>query len=104
MSNEDHAEDLLDLSSELTTTQETPSGVDRRSFLMRSAMIGATAVMTGRTMSASERAQRSADASPPPLSSNLNVVKKEKGPVMTTIDEFYKVGPGPSSSHTIGPM
>jgi hypothetical protein len=27
-----------------------------------------------------------------------------KGPVMTLIDEFYKVGPGPSSSHTIGPM
>ena len=25
-------------------------------------------------------------------------------PVMTTLDEFYKVGPGPSSSHTIGPM
>ena len=23
---------------------------------------------------------------------------------MTTLDEFYKVGPGPSSSHTIGPM
>src|SRR5262249_20725662 len=35
---------------------------------------------------------------------NLNVVKKQKGPVMTTLDEFYKVGPGPSSSHTIGPM
>src|SRR4029079_10521459 len=33
-----------------------------------------------------------------------NVVKQEKGPVMTTLDEFYKVGPGPSSSHTIGPM
>jgi len=32
------------------------------------------------------------------------VVKKEKGPVMTTLDEFYKVGPGPSNSHTIGPM
>jgi L-serine dehydratase len=31
-------------------------------------------------------------------------VKKAKGPVMTTLDEFYKVGPGPSSSHTIGPM
>jgi L-serine dehydratase len=31
-------------------------------------------------------------------------VKKEKGPVMTTLEEFYKVGPGPSSSHTIGPM
>jgi L-serine dehydratase len=24
--------------------------------------------------------------------------------VITTLDEFYKVGPGPSSSHTIGPM
>jgi hypothetical protein len=23
---------------------------------------------------------------------------------LTTVDEFYKVGPGPSSSHTIGPM
>ena len=23
---------------------------------------------------------------------------------MTLVDEFYKVGPGPSSSHTIGPM
>ena len=23
---------------------------------------------------------------------------------MTLLDEFYKVGPGPSSSHTIGPM
>jgi L-serine dehydratase len=31
-------------------------------------------------------------------------VKKSKGPVMTVLDEFYKVGPGPSSSHTIGPM
>jgi L-serine dehydratase len=35
---------------------------------------------------------------------NLEVVKKSKGPVMTLVDEFYKVGPGPSSSHTIGPM
>ena len=32
------------------------------------------------------------------LSPNLNVVKQSKGPVMTLADEFYKVGPGPSSS------
>src|SRR6476620_10111615 len=38
------------------------------------------------------------------LSPHLNVVKESKGPVMTLADEFYKVGPGPSSSHTIGPM
>ena len=53
--------------------------------------------------------QQSAAASAPPppkvnLSPELDVVKKSKGPVMTTLDEFYKVGPGPSSSHTIGPM
>src|SRR4029079_3568436 len=39
-----------------------------------------------------------------PLSPDLDVVKRSKGPVMTTLEEFYKVGPGPSSSHTIGPM
>ena len=38
------------------------------------------------------------------LSPDLNVVKQSKGPVTTLADEFYKVGPGPSSSHTIGPM
>src|SRR4249920_3117196 len=43
-------------------------------------------------------------AGTPPLSADLDVVKKGKGPVLTTVDEFYKVGPGPSSSHTIGPM
>src|SRR5262249_8843063 len=40
----------------------------------------------------------------PQLAEDLNVVKKQKGPILTTLDEFYKVGPGPSSSHTIGPM
>ena len=45
-----------------------------------------------------------AAASTPPLATDLHVVMKEKGPVLTTVDEFYKVGPGPSSSHTIGPM
>ena len=41
---------------------------------------------------------------PVPLSEELNVVKKAKGPIMTVLDEFYKMGPGPSSSHTMGPM
>src|SRR5262249_23120142 len=86
-------------------SQEIPPGVDRRTFLMRSAVVGATAVMTGRYVSATERTERSIAQQPAvPLDQNLNVVKKGKGPVMTTLDEFYKVGPGPSSSHTIGPM
>ena len=84
---------------------EVPAGTDRRTFLMRSAVVGSAAVMTGRVVSAAEQA-KAATAPPPkvPLAADLNVVKKSKGPVMTTLEEFYKVGPGPSSSHTIGPM
>jgi L-serine dehydratase len=84
---------------------EAPPGVDRRTFMMRSSVVGAAAVISGRTVSADEQA-KAATAAPPKvaLSPELNVVKKSKGPVMTTIEEFYKVGPGPSSSHTIGPM
>ena len=97
-------------------SQEVPPGVDRRNFLIRSAVGGAAAVMTGRVVSAEERtamavatmppqlAPPKPGQTPPPLSPELEVVKKGAGPVLTTVDEFYKVGPGPSSSHTIGPM
>lgn len=94
--------------SDSLISQEIPPGVDRRTFLMRSAVVGATTVMLGRSLSANERTERS--IAPPPMpftrftSDELDVVKKQKGPVLTTLDEFYKVGPGPSSSHTIGPM
>ena len=88
-----------------------PDGVDRRAFLMRSAMVGAVAVLEGcsspspdSTVGTAGTATPPAVPAAPPLDENLDVVKKSKGPVMTTIDEFYKVGPGPSSSHTIGPM
>src|SRR4029450_7410354 len=93
-------------------TDPAPSHVDRRAFMMRSAMIGAVAVLEGCAAPTPEQtATKAATATPPsaapagpPLSADLNVVKNAKGPVMTTIDEFYKIGPGPSSSHTIGPM
>jgi L-serine dehydratase len=86
-------------------SQEAPAGVDRRAFLMRSALIGATAVMLDRPVSAQQKAERLASTpAPVTLSPSLEVVKEQKGPVMTILDEFYKVGPGPSSSHTIGPM
>ncbi len=87
---------------------DVPPGVDRRTFMMRSAVIGSAAVITGCSMP--EKQQTAAASAPPPqvkevsLSPDLDVVKKAKGPVMTTLEEFYKVGPGPSSSHTIGPM
>ena len=117
---ESRVEDLLGSPDELMS-QSIPDGVDRRTFLMRSALIGAAAVITGESVSAQHRANRASVAAPPSgtmdrlaegrtkppvpqLSPDLNVVKQQKGPVMTTLDEFYKVGPGPSSSHTIGPM
>src|SRR5258707_8619951 len=83
-------------------SREVPQGVDRRTFLMRSAVVTSAVMITGNYMSAQEMTQRSSAV--PPLSPDLDVVKQEKGPVLTTVDEFYKVGPGPSSSHTIGPM
>jgi L-serine dehydratase len=106
---DDSQNDPLGTSDDVISA-EVPTGVDRRTFFMRSAVIGATAVITGIPISAEQRAKGS--TAPPPktgtptvqLSPELNVVKQQKGPVMTTVDEFYKVGPGPSSSHTIGPM
>jgi L-serine dehydratase len=89
---------------------EVPAGIDRRAFMMRSALIGATAVLTGCAEPTSDQAAAPAPAPPQPtgtagnVSADLEVVKKSKGPVMTVLEEFYKVGPGPSSSHTIGPM
>jgi L-serine dehydratase len=102
--------DLFDPEPRLATV---PAGLDRRKFLMRSAVISATAVMTGCERSDVERRapaataegkQRGGALPQVPLSRDLNVVRKGSGPVLTTVDEFYKVGPGPSSSHTIGPM
>jgi L-serine dehydratase len=112
----DDDRDALDPSAQLPS--EIPPGLDRRKFIMRGAVISAAAVMTGCTRSETERtAPPPAPESPQPvgtsgkaaapsvpLAPDLNVVKKGQGPVLTTLDEFYKVGPGPSSSHTIGPM
>ena len=102
------------LSAASVVESEPPSNPDRRSFIMRNAVIGAAAVMTGRVWTPEARAQQAATEAAkrsvlPPLdstsmSSDLDVVKRSKGPVITVLDEFYKVGPGPSSSHTIGPM
>src|SRR5215510_6572375 len=108
---------------------EVPAGVDRRKFIFRSAVISAAAVLNGCSREETERkapppapatpeatgtagtagassTRPEADGTPGhvSLSPDLAVVKEQKGPVMTTLDEFYKVGPGPSSSHTIGPM
>src|SRR5215813_3069067 len=105
------SEDPLSGAEKQVVSYEIPSGIDRRKFFMRTTMIGAMSVLTGEILSAQEKTQKATSGASnpgvppqPQLSPNLDVVKQEKGPVMTVIDEFYKVGPGPSSSHTIGPM
>jgi len=102
------------LFSALPAEAAIPWNINRRSFIMRHAVIGAAAVMTGTTWTPEARARQAATEAAvrsalPPLDStsmspDLDVVKRSEGPVMTVVDEFYKVGPGPSSSHTIGPM
>jgi L-serine dehydratase len=112
----DEDRDPLDPSGQVPS--DIPSGLNRRKFIMRSAVISAAAVMNGCSRAETERTAPPPAAESPeavgtsgktnapsvPLAPDLDVVKKEKGPVLTTLDEFYKVGPGPSSSHTIGPM
>ena len=94
------------------TAPEAPAGVIAASFLIRSAVGGAAAVMTGhrlgrrdcdghRRKPAQAKPGRRLDAA---ARGGPECRQEGKGPVLTTVDEFYKVGPGPSSSHTIGPM
>jgi L-serine dehydratase len=86
-------------------SREVPPGVNRRSFLMRSAVVGAAAMMTGKGLLAAERTTEAVKSLPVfSTSRGLFLQLSSKGPIMITADEFYKVGPGPSSSHTIGPM
>jgi L-serine dehydratase len=95
------------LSIEDLNGKNVPAGVDRRAFMMRSAVITSASLITGCSTSEKEKTERAAAPAQKPatnLSPDLDVVKKSKGPVITVLQEFYKVGPGPSSSHTIGPM
>src|SRR4051812_44635125 len=102
-------------SNEMPDLTSLPENIDRRKFIIRNAVIGAAAAMTGTVWTREARgaqAAKEAAAKGPPgkaplggaMSPELAIVKQSKGPVMTALDEFYKVGPGPSSSHTIGPM
>jgi L-serine dehydratase len=85
--------------SEAHKGKTTSTGVSRRE-LARAAFLGTTAAI----VAGCSKTQEKAAAPPPNVSADLAVVQKAKGPVMTMVDEFFKMGPGPSSSHTMGPM
>jgi len=96
--------------------KKTVAPVTRRGFSRAAALASAAAFLAGCTETKTETTQakggdakgkeEAADPNAPPegVSPDLEVVKESKGPVMTAIDEFFKMGPGPSSSHTMGPM
>jgi L-serine dehydratase len=92
-----------------TCTTEAPKSEVRPTFSRRDLGRGilaasVTTLLVGCSDKAStEKVVEAAPASPG-LSSDLAVVQQSKGPIMTTLEEFYKMGPGPSSSHTMGPM
>src|SRR5258705_10380165 len=94
--NEADCNDPLGNTDELIS-KEIPPGVDRRSFLIRSAVGGAAAVMTGNIISARERIEKAVATLPglpqhspsaPPLVPKLNEVQKGYGPVFMHVHEF----------------
>jgi L-serine dehydratase len=85
------------------------NGLSRRDFGCAALTAVAASVLTGCSGGSKQAEQEAAPAAPaappaPAMSADLEVVKKAKGPIMTTLEEFYKMGPGPSSSHTMGVM
>jgi L-serine dehydratase len=80
-----------------------PTFLSRRDFGFATLAASAGALLSGCKQPEQAAAPPAAPAASP-LSSDLAVVQNSKGPIMTTLEEFYKMGPGPSSSHTMGPM
>lgn len=98
------------------TCAPTPSAskalvtLSRRDFGFAALLASAGTLLSGCSKSSPAPEQASQTAAAPAqgpavtLSPDLEVVKESKGTIMTTLEEFYKIGPGPSSSHTMGPM
>jgi L-serine dehydratase len=98
------------------TEKDNSRAVSRRGWARTTLLGSVSAYLAGRGEATaqtnqadrSEKPRKEAGASPNAtpenVSPDLAVVQQSKGPVMTAIDEFFKMGPGPSSSHTMGPM
>jgi L-serine dehydratase len=88
-----------------------PASLSRREFGYAALLASDRILLAGCSKEpAPQQAAQSAPAATttsgpaPTLSPDLEVVKESTLPIMTTLEEFYKIGPGPSSSHTMGPM
>jgi L-serine dehydratase len=83
---------------------EKPLTVSRRQF--GGMLLAASAAPLIPRFARAEEPKPSPPAAAPlaGMSEDLDVVQKSNRPIMTMLEEFYKIGPGPSSSHTMGPM
>src|SRR4029077_18900206 len=83
---------------------ESRAALSRRDLGRAALAASASTLLAGCSGKESTEKTAPAPAAAPALSQDLAVVQQSKGPIMTTLEEFYKMGPGPSSSHTMGPM
>src|ERR1700758_2927411 len=83
---------------------KAPQVLTRRKFGYAALAASAGTLLAGCSQQKPAETVTQSPAVAPPLSPDLAVVQQSKGPIMTTLEEFYKMGPGPSSSHTMGPM
>ena len=89
--------------TEAPKTEPRPA-LSRRDLGRGMLVASVSALLTGCSQKESTEKAVAAVPDAPALSPDLAVVQQSKGPIMTTLEEFYKIGPGPSSSHTMGPM
>ena len=78
----------------------------RRNFgrTVMAASAGALLVGCGKSGKQAGEAVVKADSLAAGITPDPVLVQQSKGPILTLLNEFYKMGPGPSSSHTMGPM
>jgi L-serine dehydratase len=78
---------------------ETPAALSRREFGHAVLAASASALLTGCSSQKNAEPGDGSAPAPPALSPDLAVVQTSKGPIMTALDEFYKIGPGPQFPH-----
>src|SRR5215472_11091494 len=83
---------------------KAPQILSRREFGYAALAASAGTLLAGCSQQKPAETVTQSPSAAPALSPDLAVVQQSKGPIMTTLEEFYKMGPGPSSSHTMGPM
>jgi L-serine dehydratase len=83
-----------------------PNRFSRRDFgrTMFAASAGIILAGCGRSATTVTNAVSKSDSASAGSSPASPIVTISKGPILTMLSEFYKMGPGPSSSHTMGPM